>query len=99
MPSQISDRVSAPLIISMSHLLSSLLQPHDPVEAARDPLQTRPISLESTDNKLATAADVKALEPQYKVITHTTQNRFVSGRNFFNNLVDLYSWQNFLDGL
>ena len=31
------------------------------------------------------------LEPQYATITHTTQNGFVTGRNFLNNIMDLDS--------
>jgi len=66
-------------------------QPHDPVEVIREPLQTRPLSLKNTDNKIIVATNVKSLEPQYKQITHRCQNGFVGGRNFLNNLLDLDS--------
>jgi len=66
-------------------------QPHDPVEVIREPLQTRPLSLKNSDNKLIVASNVKSLEPQYQLITHKTQNGFVAGRNFLNNILDLDS--------
>ena len=64
-------------------------QPHDPVEIIREPLQTRPLSLKNTDNKIIVASNVRMLEPQYQKITHKIQNGFVKGRNFLNNCVDL----------
>jgi len=66
-------------------------QPHDPVEVIREPLQTRPLSLKNSDNKLIVSSNVKSLEPQYQLITHKTQNGFVAGRNFLNNILDLDS--------
>jgi len=65
--------------------------PHDPVEVIREPLQTRPLSLKNTDNKIIVATNVKALEPQYKQMTHRCQNGFVAGRSFLNNLLDIDS--------
>ena len=35
-------------------------QPHDPVEVIREPLQTRPLSLKNTDNKIIVASNVRA---------------------------------------
>ena len=66
-------------------------QPHDPVEVIREPLQTRPLSMKNSDNKLIVATNVKTLEPQYKLITSKCQNGFVAGKNFLNNLLDLDS--------
>jgi len=66
-------------------------QPPDPVAVLREPLQTRPLCLKNTDNKLIVAANVKTLEPQYKNITHKCQNGFTNGRNFLNNGLDLDS--------
>ena len=66
-------------------------QPHDPVEVIRTPLQTRPISMKNTDNKLIVATNVRALEPQYQQLTHWCQNGFCKGRNFLNNLLDIDS--------
>ena len=63
--------------------------PNDPVEVIRDPLQTRPLSLKNTDNKIIVAANVRKLEPQYQKLAHVTQNGFTKERNFLNNCVDL----------
>jgi len=64
-------------------------QPHDPVEVIREPLQTRPLSMKNTDNKIIVASNVHMLEPQYQKITHKSQNGFTKGRNFLNNCLDL----------
>ena len=66
-------------------------QPNDPVEVIREPLQTRPLSLKNCDIKIIMSANVKTLELQYKDITHVTQNGFVPGRNFLNNILDIDS--------
>ena len=64
-------------------------QPHDPVEIIREPLQTRPHSLKNSDNKVIVSANVKSLEPQNWMLTHKSQNGFVAGRHFLNNLLDI----------
>ena len=63
----------------------------DVFEVIRGPLQTRPLSLKNTDNKLIVGANTKCLEPDFKVITHRTQNGFTPGRNFLNNILDMDS--------
>ena len=52
-------------------------------------METRPLSLKNCDNKLIVSANILALEPQYRSITHEDQNGFVTGRNFLKNLVDI----------
>ncbi len=62
---------------------------HDWIEVIREPLQTRPISTKNTDNKLIMSANVLELTPTFKNITHPSQNGFVRGRNFLNNILDI----------
>jgi Reverse transcriptase (RNA-dependent DNA polymerase). len=45
--------------------------------------------MKNTDNKIIVGANVHALEPIYERITHHTQNGFVKGRNFLNNIMDI----------
>ena len=61
----------------------------DACEVIRAHSDTRPLAGKNTDNKTIVLANVIALEPQYREITHRAQNGFVSGRNFLNNLVDV----------
>ena len=63
-------------------------QAQDPVEVIRDPLQTRSLSFNNTDNKLIVSPNVSMLEPQYMKTTRT-ENGFCEGRNFLNNDIDL----------
>lgn len=69
------------------------------MEVIRSPLQTRPLSLKNTDNKLVVSANMDALKSTYCKLTHHVQNGFVKGRNFLNNILDLdsagriYSWR------
>jgi len=61
----------------------------DVVEVIRSPADTRPLSGNNTDNKTIVLANVLVLEPQYRCITHKSENGFVTGRNFLRNLVDV----------
>ena len=60
----------------------------DPHEVVRTPEDTRPLAGKSSLNKALVTMNALALEPQFKKITHVSQNGFVPGRNFLNNLVD-----------
>ena len=59
------------------------------VETLREANKTRPLSRKNCDNKMIMSANTKACESQFKSITHKTQNGFVGGRNFLNNVVDM----------
>ena len=61
----------------------------DVLDVIRAPSDTRPLAGKNTDNKTVVLANVIALEPQYRRIVHKSQNGFVSGRSFLNNLVDV----------
>ena len=50
---------------------------------------TRPLSLKNCDNKAIVQANVLVLAPQFKQIVHKSQNGFVPGCNFLNNLVEI----------
>jgi len=54
----------------------------------RAPEDTRPLAGKNSLNKALVTMNVLALEPQFHRITHVSQNGFVPGRNFLNNLVD-----------
>ena len=60
-------------------------------QVIREPLSTRPLSMKNCDNKQIMSANVKVLEPRYKVVTNRAQNGFVGGRNFLTNIVDIDS--------
>ena len=62
---------------------------HDSVAVLRDPMDTRPLCMKNTFNKLIVAANCNSLNSEFSQITHHTQNGFVGGRNFLKNLVDV----------
>ena len=57
-------------------------------EVVRAPEDTRPLAGKNSLNKALVTMNVLALEPKFCRITHVSQNGFVPGRNFINNLVD-----------
>ena len=61
----------------------------DSVAVVRSPKDTRPLCMKNTFNKLIVDANCKCLNSEFSQITHHTQNRFVGGRNFLKNIVDL----------
>ena len=64
---------------------------HDSVEVMRDPSSTRPLGLKNTDNKIIAGAVHHSIKRAVSVGASPLQRRFVSGRNFINNIVDLDS--------
>ena len=61
----------------------------DSVAVFRDPMDTRPLCMKNTFNKLIVSANCNALNTEFTKITYETQNGFVGGRNCLKNLVDI----------
>ena len=57
----------------------------------REPLETRPLSLKNSDNKVCAAVTNRSLIDVVKQCTHKTQNGFAPGRQLIQNPVDLDS--------
>jgi len=63
----------------------------DSVEVIRSCMDTRPISLKNADNKIVTSVEIRCMRAGAQSSTHKTQNGFVPGRIFLNNVLDLDS--------
>jgi hypothetical protein len=61
----------------------------DAVAICREPLETRPLSLKNSDNKICAAVVNRSIADVVKQGTHKTQNGFVPGRQLIQNPVDL----------
>ena len=62
---------------------------NDLFEIVRDPMKTRPLSLNNSDNKVVVIANVKQLTQSYNQITHKFQNVFYEREELLNNIVDM----------